>query len=250
MAILDQFSQYGLNLNFGFGQAINKTANMVLIVILFGLFAFVLWKIADRKKYNIVIRGHDLRDEHDFEFDDMAREYIDVNKSYLKFLKRKKANVVIPDLRYYRSMVDGRRVIHAYKFGAVNDYVILDPKIVQEYETITVVDEKGTPVLDKEGKEITITRPKYILRTTNSLSKEHSVRDLRDALARFKKEDAVQKWTPIVIMVVIGLTILLSAWIMGHYQLKSANINLQATQLATDTLNKWLSFQQNLGIPK
>jgi hypothetical protein len=249
--IMSILQQSGLNFNFGFASgAVNKTANIIFYMILFALIVFFIYRWYDRRKYNIVIRGHDLRGEHDFEFDDKGREYISHNRAELKLLKRKNANIIIPDLAYYRSMVNGARVIHVFKFGSVNDYVVLNPEILTELEEVQILDKDGQIMLNEDGTPQTLKRPRYVLKVTNSLSKEHSIRDLRDALTRFKKEDSVQKWTPIIMMIIIAVTILISAWVIGHYQLKSANINLDATKIATDTLNKWLDYQQTLGIVK
>lgn len=240
------FDKAGLDFS-GLGSNVGTAINTFLIFVGIGIFIFIIWKLWDRKKYNIQIRGHDLRGNHDFEFDDKAREFISFNRAELKLLRRKKANVIIPDLKQYRSMVDGRRVIHVFKYGAVNDYVVLDPQIVMDMEEIPLMDKDGNPQKDKEGNELVIRRPKYELHITESLNKEHSIRDLRDALGRFGQKDALQKYGPIVAVIIIGVVIIATAWIYGIYMVKAGNLHLKAVNIATETLNKFLEYQHVTG---
>ena len=198
--IQSAISSLGLG-DLGLGSAVNKFMLSLSIFIGIGALIYLIYWIKQRQKYNIVIRGHDLRGNQDFEFDDRAREFITINRAELKLLKRKNANVIIPNLKYYRSMVDGRRVIHAFKYGAVNDYVILDPRIVIDTNEVTVMDDKGKPVLDKEGKPVIIKKVRYDLHVTESLGKEHSIRDLRDALVRFKIQTTMEKYKETIALI-------------------------------------------------
>jgi len=235
--IKQAISSLGLG-NLGLGSAVNKfMLSLSIFIGIAGLIYLIYW-IRQRQKYNIVIRGHDLRGNQDFEFDDKAREFITINRAELKLLKRKHANVIIPNLKYYRSMVDGRRVLHAFKFGAVNDYVILDPQIVIDTDKVKVLDDKGKPALDKDGKEIIINKTRYDLHITESLGKEHSIRDLRDAIVRFKIQGTVEKYKEIICIIILGVIMIVTAWIYGHYMLKTAGVINDGYTLALEGLKQ------------
>lgn len=215
-------------------SGISKFFTGVLVILIIAGLIGIIWYIINLRKYNIIIRGHDRRGDIDFEFNDKAKEIITYNKSKLKLLKRKKANIIIPNLGYYRSMITGARVIHVFKVGAVNDYVVLDPKIVMDVENTPVYDDDGTQLKDEKGKLLFVSRPKYELHITESLGKEHAVLDLRNALTRFTQQSKVEKYGVIIAVIIVALVFLISAWIYGHYMLKSANINLQSVQIASD----------------
>lgn len=236
--IASAISQLGINPEnpLGLSTGINKFLIALTIFIVVAMIIYFIYWIKQRQKYNIVIRGHDLRGSQDVEFDDKAREFITISRAELKLLKRKNANVIIPNLKYYRSMADGRRVIHIFKYGAVNDYVVLDPQIVVDTDEVMVRNEKGEPVfkdkviINKKGEVETIKEPiiinkiRYDMHITESLGKEHSVRDLRDALGRFKTQGTIEKYKEIIAIIIIGAVIIISAWLYGHYMLKTANV--------------------------
>lgn len=244
--LFGQLGEAGLNLNLGLGN-LNKTMNVIVFFIIGGILIYLVWLYMEKRKYNIIIRGHDLRGNHDFEFNDKAREFIKFNRSELKLLKRKQANVIIPDLKAYRSMVDGSRVIHIFKYGAVNDYVVLDPEIVQDFERVPILDNEGKQLVDDKNEPIFIERPRYELKTTESMSKEHAVRDLRDAVNRFKTQTAMEKYSGVILIIVIGLVLIATAWIYGYYMKASSNNFLEAMQMGTDMMNKWLQYTQATG---
>lgn len=223
--ILEQLGVGGINFGFS-NNLLNTTINGIIYVFIAGIIlGFIFWYL-NNKKYNIQIIGHDKRGDSEFTFFDLAKEIITANRAELKLKKRKKANVIIPDLRLYRSMVDGRRKIEIFKYGAVNDYVVLNPRIVIEAEQVQVLDKDGNPELDETGKPIILEVPKYNLEVTESLSNEHSVKDLREIWNRFTREEFFQKYQGVIMTIIVGISLIIMGFIIGKYQL-SASVNFQ-----------------------
>lgn len=231
----------------GLGQGLNTTITVVAWFIGIGFILFLVWWILEQKKYNILIIGMDRRGSQEFYFFDKAKEIISYNKASLKLKKRKNANVIIPNLKFYRSTVAGGRVIHIYKYGAVNDYVVVDPSLTIPSDPEPFLDQDGNQMYDDDGNELVIHKPRFELKVTESLSKEHSIRDLRDAWARFQKKDTIEKYGAIIAVIVIGLTLIVITWIMSKNMVTASENHLEATKISVEVMKQWLEYQQSLG---
>jgi len=237
--------------NFGFSASINAVLTFLAWFLAIGALIYFVWWMRKRKEFNIIIRGHEKRGNADFEFDDMAKLIIKFNQSKLKLKKRKQANVIIPPALTFNSFVNGLKVLHIYRYGTENDYSILNSSIEipsDEYplldadgnqQYMDVVDELGNKQLDADGKilqkPILIKTPKFRLEPIESLSKEHSILDIREAVARMTQQSMLEKYGTIIMAIIIGLTLIITAWVYGKYMNSSAKLFLQGVQIIAKT---------------
>lgn len=213
---------------------------VIIIAIVIGIIYYIWWT----RQFKISIRGYDKSGNTIVPFNDVARLIIKPNQAEMKLKKRKHANVIIADMNKLRHDIELRKVIHIYKFGEVNDYVILDPQIIiPEKETEM---EISIPNPNKKGeyikKKIMIQVPKFELIASESLSKEHAVRDLRDALAKLKSEDKRRELTTMILYIIIGLTFIIGVAISSYYNFKASQNYLSGSSQMAEALKQGITL--------
>ena len=229
------------SVNKGVATVITILIWLIIIAIVSGGIYYIWWT----RQFKINIRGYDRSGTEELiPFLDTARLIIKPNQADMRLRKRKHANVIIADMKKLQHDVNLRKTIHIYKFGEVNDYAICEVKIVipekQELMEIQIPDKDNKGKFVK--KTINVTKPLFQLIPTESQSREHSVRDLRDALAKLKNEDKRRDQTTIILYIIIGLTFIIGVAISSYYNFKASQNYLSGSSQMAEALKQGITL--------